>query len=213
MPKDYARYANQPKRTLAKHGWRRRLLLVIVFLFLILSAGYGFFIYKHYQNTAILSSFTVWLKKITTIFEKKPANVEVASDNKNLENKTQEADIQFSFYTNLPAMQVSALPGPEKIIVKKEPQQPEVITKMTEVAAENKYLLQLAAFKNPSSASEMRISLLLIGFEVDIVKTMRENQPIYQVQQGPYSRLSQAKNMQQQLKKKGIESVIVKKIA
>ena len=68
----------------------------------------------------------------------------------------------------------------------------------------------MATFRNESNATQLRVSLLLAGVEVDIVKIKMSSHNIYRVQQGPYSNLQLAKARQQQLQKKGVEGVLEK---
>lgn len=73
------------------------------------------------------------------------------------------------------------------------------------------YIVQIAAFRNASAAGDMRISLLLSGFEVNLVKSLdNEHKQLYLLQQGPFSSLFEAKAMQQKLKQRGIDSVVKK---
>ncbi|MBV8801719.1 MAG: SPOR domain-containing protein [Gammaproteobacteria bacterium] len=72
------------------------------------------------------------------------------------------------------------------------------------------YIIQLGAYKNDSTASEIRVSILLAGFDVKVVKTVKHNQIIYRIQQGPYQSLDQAKIAQKKLQAKGFDSVIQK---
>lgn len=214
MPKDYARYVNnQPKRPLAKHGWRNRLSLAVFLIFLLVSAGYVVHVYKQRKVEFAQQGMTSWVKQLKTWFInplKEQDRDLLFVDQNPAEEAKQDADIQFSFYTNLPTMQVPALqsPAPTTTVLVEDTSGTTPIKK-----PEEKYLLQMAAFRNPAAAGEMRISLLLAGFEVEIVKAMNNNQQIYQLQQGPFANIVQARSMQRELKKKGIESVIVKKVA
>jgi cell division protein FtsN len=232
MPKDYARYVNKPKRPVLEHGWRRRLLLVGFLLLLLISAASGFYVYQHHKANFAQQSVGNWVKKVKLLFIKTSSEQDVSKlkddSSQTVEQHEQDAEIQFSFYTNLPTMQVSASQAaPTQVAVEEKIKLP-ALNKPVEVAnvsppvdppivsqrnvVDEKYLLQIAAFANPTAAGEMRISLLLAGFEVEIVKAMRNNQQLYQLQQGPFSTMAQVKARQRELEKKGIESVVVKKI-
>jgi cell division protein FtsN len=231
MPRDYARYVNKPKRPLVERGWRKRLLLV-GFLVLLLGGGaFGFYVYQHQKGEDATHSVGLWVKQVKALFIKTPEEQEALKltvDHSKAVSDKQDAEIQFSFYTNLATMQVSApqAPSPQTlvenksnpILVKKpiaEAAVPEAAVPTASratVVADERYLLQIAAFKNPTAAGEMRITLLLAGFEVEIVKAMHNGQQLYQLQQGPFSTVAEVKAMQRELKKKDIESVIVKKI-
>jgi cell division protein FtsN len=75
---------------------------------------------------------------------------------------------------------------------------------------ETHYVVQVGAYKSDSTASEMRISILLAGFDVKVVKTTVGDHVIYRIQQGPYRSLDRAKIIQKQLQAKGFEGVIQK---
>jgi cell division protein FtsN len=77
-------------------------------------------------------------------------------------------------------------------------------------AAEIQYVVQVGAYKNDSTASEMRISMLLAGFDVKVVKTSIGDHIIYRIQQGPFSSLSRAKLAQKKLQTKGYDGVVQK---
>lgn len=231
MPRDYARYVSKSKRPLAERGWRKRLLLVGFLLLLLAGAVCGVYVYQQHKAEFAQQSVRLWVKQVRALFIKTPSDqntLKQTIDASEVADAKQDAEIQFSFYTNLTNMQVSApqTPFPQAVVENKS--KPMLVKKPIEVAqtnqvaetptarlvnaADEKYLLQIAAFKNPTAAGEMRISLLLAGFEVEIVKAMHNDQLLYQLQQGPFSTVAEVKGMQRELKKKGIESVIVKKI-
>ncbi len=221
MPKDYARYVPKTKRPLPKQGWRKRLWWVFIAGMLLAIFLSGIFYYRQHQE-----SFNLLVGQIKTIFMKAPKvkDKTVTVNPFSPQNAQPDSEIQFSFYTDLPAMQVAVRPAvtPEPIPAKsinliKTPSVPEKKSVNSTAATPmkpqaEKFLLQIAAFRNPTAAGEMRITLLLSGFEVEVVKAVNNNQQLYQVQQGPYQSITQAKSMQRELKKKGIDSVIVKKI-
>ncbi|MDA8561901.1 SPOR domain-containing protein [Gammaproteobacteria bacterium] len=73
------------------------------------------------------------------------------------------------------------------------------------------YLIKIAVFENPLSANDYRLSLLLSGFEVDLVESEDKQKKIYQLQKGPYLTIDSAKKIQKQLRAKGIDGIIIKK--
>ncbi len=77
---------------------------------------------------------------------------------------------------------------------------------------ESSYRVTLATFNNESNAVQMRVSLLLSGVEVDVVKVKVGDQYIYRVQQGPYSSLQLAKRKQQLLLKRGVNRAVIEKV-
>lgn len=230
MPRDYVRYVNKQKRPLVEHGWRKRLLFVAFLLLLLSGLTYGVYVYQSRAEDGP-QSIGVWVKQVITLFKKTSNDQrpqQQPMDSSEVVDAKPDADIQFSFYTNLATMQVSAPPAsPSEVVIENKTKSLPVVKPIERVdtnqtvvsptvsqtkAIDERYLLQIAAFKNPTAAGEMRISLLLAGFEVEIVKAMRDGQLLYQLQQGPFSTVAEAKAMQRELKKKDIESVIVKKI-
>lgn len=193
MQKDYAKYTFKQNHQLVEHGWRYRLLIVIFVISFACFVGYAYYLYDKYSDQ--------WsVAKIKSFFVHKQSKNSVPSQIVTNQEKKQENDIQFSFYTELSNKQVMQATETER-----------VVPVITDNSKKGQYVVQVAAFKNPSAAGEMRISLLLAGFEVDMVKSVTEDhQPLYLIQQGPYQRLEQAKSMQQKMKQKGIESVVKK---
>lgn len=223
MPKDYVKYPYKPNRQLAEHGWRKRLLLVIIPIFLLSAIVYGFYIYKTHEADFAKLSISSWMTRMEAFISqpsaKPDANIPktpIKEDNK------QENEIQFDFYTELPNMQVTpSEPVNHDTVVSNEnsrtllktpeqPNQKKELIKADDGTKKEQYVLQIAAFKNQTAAGEMRVSLLLAGHEVNIVKSNMGDQLIYLVQQGPYSNMAQVKSAQQELKQKGIDSVVKK---
>jgi len=122
--------------------------------------------------------------------------------------KAQENDeeIHFDFYTELPRLQM-ALSSPAGI---KEQATWLKNTPSSSLPLTSHYILQMGVFKNLAAADRMRLSLLLSGFDANIVKIKQGEQIIYQLQQGPYAELTQAKAIQDQLEAKGMNSIVKK---
>jgi cell division protein FtsN len=81
---------------------------------------------------------------------------------------------------------------------------------MASPSAAAQYIVQVGAYKSDSTASEMRVSILLAGFDVSVVKTTVGDQVVYRIQQGPYNSLAQAKSAQKKLQAKGYDGVVQK---
>jgi cell division protein FtsN len=101
-----------------------------------------------------------------------------------------EPEVHFDFYNQLPNMQVRVAAPQSSAVIPSAPG----------------YVLQLALFSNLNEASEARISYLLSGADVNVVKVGNS----YRVQQGPYASLTTAKSIQKKLHRKGIETVLKK---
>lgn len=71
-----------------------------------------------------------------------------------------------------------------------------------------RYVLQIAALKNMNVADKMRAELTLLGFAVNITSVNANNQVWYRVVIGPYDSLKSAENVQLNLKKNNIHSLL-----
>ncbi|HEX2548729.1 MAG TPA: SPOR domain-containing protein [Gammaproteobacteria bacterium] len=181
MAKDYAKYTHKNKRGFLAKGWRFRLFIVIFLFILFSSFGAGIYVWQHHANQ-IVAFYT----EIKYYLGSRPKN-KVAFN-----HPTQTAakpEVQFHFYTELPKMQV-VVPTPNL---------------QSDLPQKHQYVVQIAVFKNLKEASEMRISLLLAGFEVNLIKT----ETSFILQDGPYKNIADAKRMQIALKKKGYENTKV----
>jgi len=186
MRNDYAKYLNSTKRQSSRSLWFKRLAVFFIVFILLASLG-----------------FVYYFKPTTNVFAKQEQQPEQIKD----------LNIKFSFYTDLPSLQVGAVKTPipavtktqiQTIAVKKAPKP------IVEKKSSGHFMVQIAAYKNSSSASDKRISLLFEGFEAKIVESNKNGRKIYHLQQGPYQDLSKARLAQRKLEKRGIKSVIKK---
>lgn len=222
MLKDYVKHEYKINRRVAEQGWLRRLLLVLVPLLLLVAVGYGIYVYKNAKPDFSKISVSVWINDIRSFMNHSTLSARSSASSTpapSVQEKSEQDDIQFNFYTELANRQVMVDEVPEAtpaiIPVTQAPasleKEPTPIQKKpSTTAAVDTYVLQLAAFKNQTAAGEMRVTLLLDGLSATIVKTEVNDAVIYLVQQGPYSSLTEVKSMQKKLKQKGIESVIKK---
>jgi cell division protein FtsN len=207
MSKDYAKYK---KKKAANDKTRRTDLFVVFFLALVIAATIAWAcIHKMQTVIAQNAKTSVVLTKIQNFFHHKTNNKEMVVNTKPPAVAVKQQDeVRFDFYNDLPTMQMTAsvddATKTTSVAVNglnnREKSLPPAITQNEKTL----YTLRLAAFKDEAGASQLRISMLLSGVDVEIVR-VGDN---YRVQQGSYSTLSQAKAMQKQLQKKGIESVI-----
>jgi len=131
-------------------------------------------------------------------------------------------EIQFDFYTELPNMQVNlpesatmkplsiaaTAPKPGNRIIQIDDSIKAVMARQAGNTVSKQvlqFVVQLGEFKDPVSASQLRLSLLLAGVETVIVKTPEHT---YRVQQGPWSSEHQAKSALRMLGKKGFEGSV-----
>ena len=185
MPRDYAKYKPQVQQV--AQGWHKRLLLVAVLICIAIILVFGVYFYKQNGAGSLRLKISTWITKAHVFINHKQANTPPPL--KPAAQKTkQEAEIRFNFYNELPNMQVT-LPETEEAApaakeTKKEESRPEKA---------NQYIVQLGIFKNETAAGQLRVSLLLAGFEADTVTSPDENNTVvYRVQKGPYATLAQA---------------------
>lgn len=219
MRRDYARYKAK-RRPTVKVRWRPMVLLASLFLVLITASL--FWANKHHKDAvvAVQTNKPSLLSEVKVFFTHKKKNPLLSTKTQKTVIQSAEDDVHFDFYTELPNIQVTpaieedAAPAPpaehikpvtKKIDKKTEIAKPAVSAKAIE-AKQKQVVLQMGIFSDMASADQLRLSLLLGGFESTIVKTSAHGS--YRVQQGPFATLSQAKNAQKKLQRKGIDSEI-----
>ncbi len=73
-----------------------------------------------------------------------------------------------------------------------------------------RYVVQLGVFQSEIAANTLRDAVTSVGFHAAVVPVKHGNRNLYHVQQGPYESVAAAKQLQQQLGKRGIISIIQK---
>jgi len=226
MARDYAKYRLQPKQKQTENGWRNRLLLSILIGCVVGLIIFGVYIYKNTPLESPRQKFATWVTQVKLFLSHKKTGASLLTKSPPMRQAKQEPEIRFNFYTELPNMQVT-LPETEQVpskqalttkqnllaaTTKTEPLFPAKELKKNKNGAENagQYILQMGVFKNETAAGQVRVSLLLAGFEADIVKSVDGNQTLYRIQKGPYMTLAQVKEVQKQLQSKGIMGLVKK---
>lgn len=192
MAKDYAKRIVRQEEV--KKPWGR---WVIVLIAVVIVFSLSFYITKEKLQGKEISTI---FQQMTVIFKHKKMFPPAAAI-----KESSEPDIHFDFYTELPHAQVMASPSIAQAPLNK----PSVMPVQNNLPPPA-YVLQVASFPDKISASEYRISLILAGFDADIVKINNANQVLFWVQQGPFATADKAKIAQQKLAKKGIKSNIQK---
>jgi len=186
MEKDYAKYPYSGNREFIIHGWRGRLLFVVILLLLMMGLGSGFYLWKKHQN-----SFVAWASGIkSTILHKNEKPILSAGI------KNEESEVQFHFYTELPNISLARSDSENTQVSKKS-------------NVKSQYMIQIGKFNNEKEASEMRISLLLVGFEAKVVKSKTNAGDIFLLQQGPFTKHTDAKKILVRLKHQGYENAVI----
>ncbi len=227
MPKDYAKYSSQPQRKLAEQGWRKRLFFSFLAACVLGIIILGIYVYKSNALESSRQKLITWIMQARLHLGHKKVGVSMPAKISSVQQVKQEPEVRFNFYTELPNMQVTLseteeTPRAQTFIAKQTTLTTATTTNTgsllsTEELKKDKknvnrtgqYILQMGVFKNETAAGQLRVSLLLAGFEMDIVTSTEGNKTVlYHVQKGPYATLSQAKEMQKQLQKKGIIGLI-----
>lgn len=227
MARDYAKYRLQHKKKRAEKGWRNRLLLSVMVVCVVGSIIFGVYVYKSAVLESPRQKLVTWVTQVKLFLGHKKTRTSLLAKSPPVPQLKQEPEIRFNFYTELPNMQVT-LPETEQI-----PSKQALTTKQDLLAAATKaeslfpakelkknknsaedasqYILQIGVFKNETAAGQVRVSLLLAGFEADIVKVTDGNQTVYRIQKGPYATLAQVKEVQKQLQSKGMTGLVKKR--
>lgn len=127
---------------------------------------------------------------------------------------------QFDFYSVLPDMEVevqpdSLRPAASKPAAVASVAEPSVDSEQTpqegplKTDAKSLFQMQLASFRSRADAERMMASAALKGISSRVEKVTINDKAYYRVRSGPYSR-EQAYSLHKRLKKRGIESLIMR---
>ena len=226
MSRDYANknmFSNQRKTR--KRSGRNTVWLAAIACFCLLGALVVYGVHLH-ETTGLFSKekMSAWVDSAKSILGhkiKQPINKSAKSP-----DSAQNDDIHFDFYTELPNMRVnlpasadskvftSTKPAAEKVFATHssveaakidDPIKTSLVKHPATIQAAKQYILQIGEFGDLLSASQMRLSLLLAGFDTQVVQTPTHR---YRVQQGPYTSEREAKSAQRQMNKSGFDSII-----
>lgn len=223
MARDYAKYRLPPKRKQAENSWRNRLLLAVLIVCVIGLILFGVYSYKNTPLESPRQKLAAWVTQAKLLLSHKKMGPSLFTKSSSVRQVKQEPEVRFNFYTELPKMQVTlpeAEPIPSKqaltmkqdlltTAAKAQPSFPVRELKKNK-SSSDQYIVQIGIFKNETAAGQMRVSLLLAGFEADIVKTTEGDQTLYRIQKGPYMTLAKVKEVQNQLQSKGIMGLVKK---
>lgn len=180
--------------------------------------------YKHNQLTSplLISQFSQmenWMKDHFQYFHKKlSADKKPKNAVKPVHKEELAEQIHFEFYTALPNMQMKV---PDAVIATQKPPAAKlstkniVVVKADELEQELKnhlqtknYILQLGIFEKKDLANQFRKTLVSQGYSAKMVKTSLADKEVYRIQLGPFLQ-DQAKLVQKQLQKKGMNGIIL----
>ena len=198
MAKDYAKRGFLTSRPRQKSRVRVEFFVVSIIVVLCLLTATIFLHKTNTKNLSFLARVKIWFSH--------PAHQSVESNKLNQPPPHIPPSVHFDFYNQLPNMQVK---------VSKTDTQPAPISKETPLVAKPtlsapQYVLLIGEYKDMSSASQARLSVLLAGSEAVIEKRKNNDAEVYRLQRGPFDTAAEAKKIQKQLAKKGIETQLTK---
>lgn len=153
-------------------------------------------------KTAVSEGQSHWVAEVAG--QKSP---QVASDYVPAQSLPSEANKEPQAQPLPPEANKESQAQPLLLEASKDPQAQSLLPKANK---EPQYVVQVGAYKSYATASEIRVSILLAGFDAVVVKTMMNGQVVYRIQQGPYSSQARAKMAQKKLQAKGFEGIIQK---
>lgn len=116
----------------------------------------------------------------------------------------------FDFYTVLPEMEV-VVDTPKQVKKKTIVSSPPEKTASIKPADKVSYLIQVGSFKNAADADSFKAKLALLGIESRVQTVTIDNSATWhRVQVGPISGRDKADKLQKQLKKNGIDSLLMR---
>lgn len=77
-------------------------------------------------------------------------------------------------------------------------------------SAASQFFLQVAAFKSPDEAEQMRVRLAFMGFEAHILETKKDDTIFFRVRLGPYRNFEELNRAKSSLSQNGLEATVVR---
>ncbi|MCD6038994.1 MAG: hypothetical protein K0S27_394 [Gammaproteobacteria bacterium] len=218
MARDYARYKVRAKPSRIEKGWPTRLLISVLAVGVAGILIFGMYAYKTHRGISSKHTWAARLAQMKVFLGHKKTSALLSTKILPISETHPDSDVRFNFYNELPNMQVTLSDteeGTDKKTVSPKPSLSSSLA-LKEFKQDKKnaghtsqYILQLGVFNNETAAGQARVSLLLAGCEADIVKSIAGNRVIYRVQKGPYATVAQVKEIQKQIRNKGIMSFVV----
>lgn len=237
MAKDYAKATFNSTRARRKQR-SKRILIVLILVLVSLGVSSGWFVYQYKMALFNKENMMGWMKDLKTLIHRQDQKTQVLAANQHIKKDlvstvNPDPPVRFDFYTELPAMQVNVPTRQDEVDANttKTIKSADAEHKTSEPAhvlgtpaashegqakpidhskPDVQYIVQVGAYKKDSTASEMRVSILLAGFDAKVIKTTIGDHVIYRIQQGPYSSLDRAKVAQKKLQAKGFDGVVQK---
>jgi cell division protein FtsN len=196
-PKDYAkRVLNTSK---AKKKKTPRMGFILLGGVLLVLAGLGGWIFMHKAEFSTHEPILAQIKNLLHPKVNKQPKINTVTENS-------EEPVHFDFYNDLPNVQVTV----PTVADNTPPPKPKPITKVHDPEAAVHYILDLGMFEDERGAGELRLSLILLGYEVNVIKINSSKGAAYRVQTGPYVTQAEAIKVQKELEKKGFPGAVKK---
>lgn len=219
MARDYAKY-NGKRRGPNKNSRYRGIYILLFFFIVIVASGYWVYVHTLRGATTENSQLMRVLVNFKETFHfKNNEDSHAKAHAQPVAEKHEE--VRFDFYDELQNMQMRTPTVSEDKPVNQANSAPKVLTaaapaketlppKEVPPPAEDKsgFAVRIGIFDNMNLASEMRISLLLLGVDAEIVKVGS----VYRLQPGIFPTMAKAKEVQKKLQQKGIDNIVIEKV-
>lgn len=129
---------------------------------------------------------------------------------KQIANKEINPPIEFKFYNTLPKQKVREVLSKEKFVEAQKSHQQNQNKPNSSSSDIHAYVLQAGVFRHEAFAKAFQLKLEHSGYKSFIIEAHSAKKPLYKVQIGPCSDQNTAKQMQHNLLKQHIHSIIFK---
>lgn len=194
MPRDYKHRAHKRRSSSGLSPW------VGVFSGLVIGLFVAFLVYIRMQAAPVQQVFVKETIPLPSETAAGPAAGESGDSKETVPPPVSKP--RFDFYTLLPEMEVVV---PEHEITGKPEQG------VRQVEQPGTYLLQVGSFRSSEQADRFKAELALLGLETSIQKVTIDNKTTWhRVRVGPFSDLDELNRTRRLLRKRGVESTLVK---
>lgn len=183
MARDYAKMQTKRSSKRSKKPQKKQGKLWLLLLSLVVLFGLALLYLSHIKPKTSTTTVTVPQEKIVTT-KISPPQKPVAKS----ENKPQDTEPKYDFYTILPHEQVK-------------------ISSPKTTNNSERFILQISSTKKYADADQLKAELALLGFEAYIEEV---NSSLYRVNIGPYFSSQAAETDQKRLAQSNIKSAILK---
>jgi cell division protein FtsN len=188
MAKDYKAYSNKTKPKSSSKPKSKIKIIIWIIIAIVLVLGFIKILHELSNKSATQKTEPVQQTVPQKKIEEKPPKV------------------KFEFYNMLPKDQVTTTEANPPIQVAPiAPSKP-----VTPVLTTGTYIVQVASVRAMTDAEALRAKLMLSGFDASIQKTVAQGVTWYRVNIGPVATKDDAVNVQTNLRKNNIDSLVKK---